>query len=62
MQNGRQKDVLFIDGSKITRIIKLSSVTSVSIIVDNLYPLVVELFIFDYLHFFQIYEVLMVVM
>jgi len=44
MQNGRQKDVLFVDGSKIGRITKLSSVTGVSIIVDDIYPLVVELF------------------
>jgi len=50
MQNSRQKYVLFVDGSNIGRITKLSFVTSVSITVDDLHPLVVELF-FDYLHF-----------
>jgi len=61
MQNGRQKDVLFVDGSKIGRITKLSSVISVSIIVGDLCPLVVELFLIIYI-FFQIYELLKVVM
>jgi len=44
MQNGRQKDVLFVDGSKIWRITKLSTVIGVSFIVDDIYPLVIELF------------------
>jgi len=43
MQNGRQKDVLFVDGLKTMMITKLSSVIGVLIIVD-LYPLVVEYF------------------
>lgn len=34
VQNGRQKDVLFVDGLKIGKITNLSSVTGVSIIVD----------------------------
>jgi hypothetical protein len=61
MQNDQHKDVLFVDGSKIGRIIKLSSVTGVSNIVDVLYPLVVELFLIIYI-LFQTYEVLKVVM
>jgi len=53
MQNGRLKDVLFVDGLKTMRITKLSSVTGVSVIVD-LYLVVVELFWM--IHFlFQIY-------
>jgi len=61
MQNGQHKDVLFVDGSKIGRIIKLSSVTCVSIIVNDLYPLLRELFSINYI-LFQTYEVLKVVM
>lgn len=60
VQNGRQKDVLFVDGLKIGKITNLSSVTGVSIIVD-LYPLAVELFCMTYL-FYKIYEVLKAVM
>lgn len=41
MQNGRQKDVLFVDGLKIMKITKLLSVTGISIIVDDLCPQVV---------------------
>ena len=53
--------MIFVDGSKIGRIIKLSSIIGVSIIVDDLYPLVVELFSIIYI-LFQTYEVLKVVM
>jgi len=61
MQNGRHKNVLFVDWSKIWCIIKLSSVTCVLIIVVDIYPLVVELFSIIYI-LFQTYEVLKVVM
>ena len=61
VQNGQQNDVLFVDRSRIGRIIKLSSVIGVSNIVDVLYPLVVELLLIIYI-LFQTYEVLKVVM